>query len=162
MLVEKTIDDTHRISYDLRPYLLDDFGLVSALRWHAENFQERTGIETSLQTQGAEKKLSPAMETLIYRITQEALTNILKHAEAKKVGILLSFHEELIDLTIKDNGKGFNIEKVQRSHQYDKGGLGLFGIRERLAPYNGTLSIESSKGEGTKLIVQIPAGLSNA
>ena len=162
VLVEKTIDDTHRISYDLRPYLLDDFGLVSALRWYAENFQERMGIEISFQTQGAEQKLSPAMETLIYRITQEALTNILKHAEAKKIGILLSFHEELIDLTVKDNGKGFNIEKVQRSHQYDKGGLGLFGIRERLAPYNGTLSIESSKGEGTKLIVQIPAGLSNA
>jgi len=133
MLVEKSIDDIHRISYDLRPYLLDDFGLISTLRWHTENFQERSGIKIGLQINGEKQNLSQAIETLIYRITQEALTNVSKHAEAKRVQFLMSFHKGLIELSIKDDGRGFDIKKVLKGNNHCLRGLGLFGIRERLA-----------------------------
>lgn len=155
-LVQKSIDDVHRISYDLRPYLLDDFGLVSTIRWYTETFRDRTGIDVRLTIQGDERKLSPDVETLIYRVTQEALTNVSKHAEAKNVGLLLQYETGLVTLTVEDDGKGFE-QRVNMKQGTCKGrGLGLFGMKERVVVYGGELSIESKVGLGCKLHVQVP------
>jgi len=157
ILVEKTIDDIHRIAYDLRPHLLDDFGLVSALRWYTESFEDRTGIRVRLHLEGEASKLSPNIETLIYRVTQEALTNVSKHAEATKTDVLVDYQEKGISLTIADNGKGFNAEDRRSRCAGRAGGMGLFGIRERVAVYGGRFEVESnSTGGGTKLLVQVP------
>ncbi|MBI4776699.1 MAG: PAS domain S-box protein [Deltaproteobacteria bacterium] len=156
-LVEKSIDDIHRIAYDLRPHLLDDFGLVSALRWYTESFEDRTGIRVRLHLEGEASKLSPDIETLIYRVTQEALTNVSKHAEATKTDVLVDYRGKGISLTIADDGKGFNAEDRRSRYASRAGGMGLFGIRERVAVYGGRLDVESnSNGGGTKLLVQVP------
>ena len=156
-LVGKTIDDIHRISYDLRPHLLDDFGLASALRWYTESFENRTGIRVKLHLEGEESKLSPNIETLIYRVTQEALTNVSKHAEATKTDISVGYHDKGISLIIEDDGKGFNAKDRHGRNVSRTGGMGLFGIRERVGVYGGRLEVESdSNGGGTKLLVQVP------
>jgi PAS domain S-box-containing protein len=155
-LVEKSIDDVHRISYDLRPYLLDDFGLVSTLRWYTETFGERTGIAVKLSTDGDEQGLSAGVETLIYRVTQEALTNVSKHAEAENVDILLEYRPRSVTLTVEDDGKGFEQSSCVAPEECEGRGLGLFGMRERVVVYGGELSIESESGRGCKLRVQVP------
>lgn len=155
-LVQKSIDDVHRISYDLRPYLLDDFGLLSAIRWYAETFSERTGIDVRLTVEGDERKLSPGVETLIYRVTQEALTNVLKHAVAKNVGLLLKYETALMTLIVEDDGKGFSQGQNVKQEQYIGRGLGLFGMKERVMVYGGRLSMESEEGLGCSLHVEVP------
>jgi PAS domain S-box-containing protein len=155
-LIEKSTDDVHRISYDLRPYLLDNFGLVPALRWYTDAFTERTGVEVGLQIEGEWQKLSPALETTVYRVIQEALTNISKYAGAKRAFILLSAVSRGIELAIEDDGRGFATEPVQRKGGLMKGGLGLFGIGERVSAVGGSFSIASKAGMGTKLVITIP------
>ncbi len=155
-LVRKSIDDVHRVSYDLRPYLLDDFGLVSTIRWYAETFRERTGTDVWLTVEGDERKLSPGVETLIYRVAQEALTNVSKHAEAKTVELLLKYETGLVTLTVKDDGKGFEQGSSVKHVVHKSRGLGLFGMKERVVLYGGELSIESGHGHGCKLHVRVP------
>ena len=155
-LIEKTLDDIHRISYDLRPYMLDEFGLISALRWFADTYQERTGIEVSVQIEGQESNLPQSIDTLIYRVAQEGLTNVSKHANARKVEILLDYHEDSLELVLRDDGKGFDQKEAMQATFHELRGLGLFGIRERLALFDGTLSIESKHGKGTTLCARIP------
>ncbi len=157
-LIEKGIDDVHRISYNLRPYLLDNFGIVAALRWYADAFAERTGIEVGLQIEGEWQKLDPVVETTVYRVIQEALTNISKYAEARRAFISLSEAPTGMELIIEDDGKGFATEPVQRKGGLVKGGLGLFGIGERVSAVGGNFSITSKAGAGTKLIIGIPVG----
>jgi PAS domain S-box-containing protein len=155
-LIEKTLDDIHRISYNLRPYLLDNFGLVSALRWYTKDYSERTGIEIGLQIEGDWGELPRALETVIYRVIQEALTNVSKHAEASRVFISVSYYPASIEIEIEDNGKGFEVDKDLRKGMLLKGGLGLFGIKERVAAFGGVFSITSKKGSGTMISIQIP------
>jgi PAS domain S-box-containing protein len=157
-LISRTIDNIHRISYNLRPYLLDNFGLISALRWYTDTFRERTGIGVSLQIEGTWQEIDPALETVLFRITQEALTNVLKHAEATTASIVLSRYPVMIEMSIKDDGEGFNMDdyKVHHSQPFAEGGLGLFGIKERLAVFEGTFTIESVAGAGTTLLIKVP------
>lgn len=153
-LIEKTIDNIHRISYDLRPYMLDEFGLISALRWFTDTYHERTGIDVLIHIEGEEQKLPQAIDTLIYRITQEALTNVSKHANAQRVEILIDYQKDTVGLTLKDDGRGFDQDKIMPPHRGMRG-LGLFGIRERLALFDGNLSIESMPGKGTTLCARV-------
>jgi len=153
-LIEKAIDDIHRISYDLRPYMLDEFGLISALRWLTDTYHERTGIDVLIHVQGKEYKLPPTIDTLIYRFSQEALTNVSKHANAQHIDISIDYQEDAIGLTVRDDGQGFDPTKSLRVHR-GMGGLGLFGIRERLALFGGDLSIESIPGKGSTLYARI-------
>jgi PAS domain S-box-containing protein len=155
-LIEKTIDDIHRISYDLRPYMLDEFGLISALRWFADTYQERTSIEVSVLIEGGERNLPQSIDTLIYRVAQEGLTNVSKHANAGKAEIILEYHEDSVELFLRDDGQGFDQKETMQSAFHELRGLGLFGIRERLALFGGALSIESEQGKGTTLCARIP------
>jgi two-component system sensor histidine kinase UhpB len=155
-LVLKGIDDIHRISYNLRPHLLDNFGLVSALRWFAEDFHERTGIKISLRVEGEPLELSSGFETLIYRITQEALTNVMRHAEAGQVSILFRSSPEVAELVIEDDGKGFSVKDVLRAGDEGKG-LGIFGMKERVSAFGGIFTIVSGEPKGTRLVAKFPS-----
>jgi signal transduction histidine kinase len=155
-LIEKSMDDVHRITYDLRPYHLDNFGLVPAVRSYAETFAERTGVEVALQTEGEWSKIDPAVETAVYRVIQEALTNISKYAEARRAFVSMTRVPESMEIIIEDNGKGFSTEPEKKKGSLIKGGLGLFGIGERVSGVGGTFSITSTLGVGTRLVITIP------
>jgi len=155
-LIEKSIDDVHRITYDLRPYHLDNFGLIAAVRSYTDTFAERTGIEVALQTEGEWPKLDPVVETAVYRVIQEALTNISKYAEAKRAFISMTHLPESMEIVIEDNGKGFSTEPQMKKGSLMKGGLGLFGIGERVSGVGGSFSITSTLGVGTRLRIKVP------
>ncbi|MFA5103435.1 MAG: PAS domain S-box protein [Candidatus Thermoplasmatota archaeon] len=153
-LTEKSIDNIHRISYDLRPYMLDEFGLISALRWLTDTCHERTRIDISIHILGREYKLPQTIDTLIYRFVQEALTNVSKHGNAQNVDISIDYQQDIVGLSVRDDGQGFDPDEILRG-QRRMGGLGLFGMRERLALFGGELSIESVPGKGSTLYARI-------
>jgi two-component system, NarL family, sensor histidine kinase DevS len=150
-LVVATLQDVRRLAVELRPKALDDFGLVAALERLVETFGDRSGIKVHLEAQLAEARLPGETETTLYRIVQEALTNIVKHAEAKTVSIILVRRRNLVSVLIEDDGRGFATDERE-------GGLGLVGMRERVALIGGRLTIESSEGAGTTLAVEVPGG----
>ena len=151
-LVVSTLQDVRRLAVELRPKALDDFGLVSALERLVETFQEQTGIEVDLEPRLGEDRLPFDVETTLYRITQEALTNVVKHAQAKHVSIVLTRRDGSVSAVIEDDGRGFS------SVSSNEDGLGLLGMRERISLVGGRLDVESSPGSGTTLSIEVPAG----
>ena len=149
-LVVATLQDVRRLAVELRPKALDDFGLVSALERLVETFREQTGIEVDLEPHLGEGRLPFDVETTLYRITQEALTNVVKHAQATRVSIVLTRRDGSVSAVIEDDGRGFGAGEVRDD------GLGLIGMRERVALVNGRLSVESSPGSGTTLLIEVP------
>ncbi len=152
---EKTLDQMRDLSLRLWPSLLDDLGLVPALRWYVNGYTRRLDIEVQLSTVGLEDRLSPEVEVVLYRIVQEALTNIAKHAGAGRVWIRLERTNKGVTASIEDDGRGFD-EKKALGPRAAEAGVGIMGIRERVASLGGTLRIESSPGHGTRLSVKIP------
>lgn len=149
-LVVATLQDVRRLAVQLRPKALDDFGLAAALERLAETFSESTDIRVDLEAQLGEERLPPEVETTIYRIVQEALTNIVKHAEASRVSILLVRREASATAVIEDDGRGFDPATARDD------GLGLLGMRERVELHDGRLTVESEPGSGTTLVVEVP------
>jgi signal transduction histidine kinase len=149
-LVVATLQDVRRLAVQLRPKALDDFGLVPALERLVQTFSESSGIALDLEAQLAETRLPSEVETTLYRIVQEALTNVVKHAEADEVSILLMRRDAAVTAVIEDNGRGFAPDTVKTDS------LGLEGIRERAELHDGRLTIETSPGSGTTLVVEIP------
>ena len=149
-LVVQALQDVRALAVELRPAALDDFGLVPALERLGETFSERSGIETVVQAD-VKERLSPEVETTLYRVVQEALTNVVKHSGAKHVSIVISNREGRVAATIDDDGRGFESAEVRDD------ALGLLGMRERLALVGGTLEVESSAGSGTTIAAQVPA-----
>jgi signal transduction histidine kinase len=150
-LVVATLQDVRRLAVDLRPAALDDFGLVPAVERLVQTFTEVTGIEIHLEAQLADERLPGDVETTLYRIVQEALTNVAKHAGARRVSILLVRRGESVTAVIEDDGQGFAQEKPSRD-----GGIGLAGMRERVALLDGRLQVESSPGAGTTIVAEVP------
>jgi signal transduction histidine kinase len=150
-LVVTTLQDVRRLAVELRPKALDDFGLVPALERLVETFREQTGIEVDLEPRLGDERLPSDVETTLYRITQEALTNVVKHAHAKRVSIVLTRRDGSISAVIEDDGQGFSEE------QGSDNGLGLLGMRERIALVDGRLAVESSPGSGTTLSIEVPS-----
>jgi signal transduction histidine kinase len=151
-LVVSTLQDVRRLAVELRPSALDDFGLGTAVERLADTFRESSGMRVDLEVQLGEARLPPEVETTLYRIMQEALANIVKHAEATQVSILLTRKERSVSAVVEDNGKGFDETRS------GDGTLGLVGMRERLALVGGRLAIESSKGSGTTIAAEVPIG----
>ena len=143
-----TLHDVRRIAVELRPKALDDFGLVAALERLRETFSEQTGMRVDLESQIRER-LPTHVETALYRIVQEALTNIVKHAQASAVSIVLARKANVVTAVIEDDGRGFNLAGTRE-------GLGLLGMGERLALLGGKLKIESSHGAGTTIVAEVP------
>jgi len=145
------IHTIRRISTELRPSILDDLGLIEALKWQVRDFQKRTGIRIDLDCPDDVLKLEPAVTTGFFRIFQETLTNIARHAEASAVTARLAVENEQLNLTISDNGKGFDPGLVKR-----KKTLGLLGMKERTLMMNGAYEINSQPGKGTTLRFSVP------
>jgi two-component system, NarL family, sensor histidine kinase DevS len=149
-LVVSTLRDVRRLAVELRPSALDDFGLVPALERLIETFREQTGIQVDLESRLGEKRLPSAVETALYRIVQEALTNIVKHSGARRVSVVLTDKDGSVNALVEDDGRGFDPSAARDE------GLGLVGMRERLALVGGRLRIESGAGKGTTLVAEVP------
>ena len=149
-LVVSTLHDVRRLAVELRPKALDDFGLVPALERLAETFAEQTNVTVDVQAALGDSRLPEEAETALYRIVQEALTNVIKHANARTVSVVLTRKGESVAVVIEDDGRGFDPEATP-----DKG-LGLLGMRERIALVGGRLSIESRPEHGTTVAVEVP------
>ncbi len=153
-MATQAMSDMHLLVNELRPALLDDLGLAAALRHYKDNFTNLTGIQTSLTITENSHRLPGDIETVLYRITQEALTNIARHAQASQVWIDLNYQNNHVALQIKDNGLGFDTDKVLEGDKVT--GWGLMGIQERTNLANGDMQIQSEVGQGTKLTIIIP------
>ncbi len=147
--IVQALQDVRALAVELRPTALDDFGLVPAIERLAETFQERSGLETMVQA-NIDGRLPAEIETVLYRVVQEALTNVAKHANAERVSIVLRSRDDSVAATIDDDGRGFAINGVRQE------ALGLLGMRERLALVGGTLEVESSPDSGTTIAAQVP------
>ena len=148
-LVVQALQDVRALAVELRPAALDDFGLVPALERLAETFSERSGIETMVEA-SLDRRLPPEIETTLYRVVQEALTNIVKHAGAEHVSVVISGRAGSVAVTVDDDGSGFDAGEVRAD------ALGLIGMRERLALVGGRLEVESSADSGTTVAAQVP------
>ncbi len=155
LLVDSLLDKVHEMSLELRPSMLDDLGLIPALRWYINKYKKRSNIEVMFETIHMKERLIQEMETALFRVIQEALTNIIKHAKATEVHIHLEQKKSKIIVIIRDNGKGFQYDKVAH-RKPDKRGMGLIGIRERIFLLGGKFDIKSQPGQGTCLSITIP------
>jgi two-component system, NarL family, sensor histidine kinase DevS len=149
-LVVATLQDVRRLAVELRPKALDDFGLVPALERLIETFCEHTGIDVQLEARIGNDRLPEEVETTLYRLIQEALTNVVKHAQAHTVSILLTRRESAVSALIEDDGRGFDPTRVRDD------ALGLVGMRERVGLLGGRLTVEAPSGAGTTLAVEVP------
>jgi signal transduction histidine kinase len=149
-LVVATLQDVRRLAVELRPSALDDFGLVAALEHLTASFAEQTGIHVDFGAALGERRLPGEVETALYRIVQESLTNIVKHAHARHVSIALTRMHNSVKAVVEDDGQGFDPEEAATD------GFGLVGMRERLALIGGRLRVESSPGTGTTIAVDVP------
>ncbi len=150
-LIDSTIQVVQRISAELRPGLLDDIGLFAAMEWQAEEFQKRTGIACELSVSSQKINFDQERSTAIFRIFQETLTNITRHASATKVRVNLVKKGPMLELTIKDYGKGINEKKIS-----DPKSLGLIGIQERVHFLGGDIDIKGIRNKGTTITASIP------
>jgi len=149
--VVATLQDVRRLAVELRPAALDDFGLVPALERLRDSISEQRRIAVEVQSDLAGERLPAETETALYRIVQEALTNVVKHAAASRVTVWLRRpSERYVELVIQDDGAGFDPNELR------DGGLGLVGMRERVALLGGRMSVESSEGAGTMLRAEVP------
>ena len=156
LLSVNSLDEIHKLIYELRPTLLDDLGLVSAIRWLADNSLGAAGVTVSIKTSGRERRLAPKLETTLFRAIQEAVNNIARHAQAKNAIIGLRFKKTVIRVHIRDDGRGFDVKEAISSKVRPRG-LGLLGMKERVELINGTLSIRSYQGGGgTEIDIEIP------
>lgn len=154
-LIENSVDIVHRFALDLRPTVLDDLGLIPALQSQLKAFMESTGVRVSLTAFAGVEKLSNDKRTVLYRVAQEALSNISQHAKASRAEVNILQHQETVCMKIHDNGLGFQID----SHALfggHSGHLGLLGMRERVEMVGGKFRVESTPGKETTVYAEIP------
>jgi two-component system sensor histidine kinase DegS len=149
------LENLRRLSLDLRPSVLDDIGLVPALRLMVDHLNQEDEINTKMVVQGTEKKLRPEAEVTIFRIVQEALNNVRRHAKATEAVVALKFAPECLEIMVKDNGKGFSLNETIRNLTAE-GKLGLIGMQQRAQLINSTFNIYSQPGKGTLVSIEIP------
>jgi two-component system sensor histidine kinase DegS len=152
------IEEVRKIIFNLRPMALDDLGLIPALRKFVQDYEEKSRIRTLFELIGKETRLPSGMEVAIYRLVQEAFSNVLKHAHASHITLEVTFQQQMIKIVVTDNGVGFLVEgldkKIERGNHY-----GLMGMRERVELLEGRMEIQSEKGAGTKVSLLIPIKL---
>jgi two-component system, chemotaxis family, sensor kinase Cph1 len=148
--------DINRMAWEIRPTALDDLPIQTALKNLLDTWSERSAIQFDLHLTLRNKRLPPDIETTLYRVLQEALTNVVRHAGASRVGVVLGAEDRLVTMIIDDDGRGFNTGDAGLDTAPAKR-LGLLGIRERLALVNGSLEVESTPGSGTTLFIRVPS-----
>jgi signal transduction histidine kinase len=155
-VVSLTLHEVGRLAWGLRPSVLDDLGLVATLERYAAEYADSYGMTVDLKTKGfGAGRLPFSVETTLYRIMQEALTNVAKHAGARKIVITVEQDPASVHMIVRDDGQGFNVGETLRTSGASKG-LGLHGMQERATFLNGTFRVQSAPGEGTTLFVRIP------
>ncbi len=152
-LVEETMERTRDVMAELRPSVLDDYGLVSALHWYGGQFASRTGIAVAVEGQKPDPRLAARVENALFRIAQEALTNVAKHAQATRATVTLQEDGETVRLVIADDGVGFDPARLAAPD--GSRGWGLAIMRERAEAVGGRCRIESRPGQGTRVIVEV-------
>ena len=157
-IVSEALGSVHYMAVRLRPILLDELGIRAAIAKYVETYQKRYNIEVSFTSTNIKegKRFFPEIEISIYRIVQEALSNIVKHAEAKKIHVELTYENEVLRLMIQDDGKGFDLD-ILEEYQVANNSLGIAGMQERTELLGGTFEITSAWKEGTRIVVEIPA-----
>jgi len=153
-MVRQSLQDVRKIIFDLRPMVLDDLGLIPAIKRYIDDYQAQDGCPVELVVIGKHRRFSMTAEVALFRVIQECLNNIRKHARATHVLIKTELTDTRINMSIKDNGTGFDTEKVLNGDM--KNCFGLVGIRERTQILNGELKISSSPGQGTLVNISIP------
>jgi signal transduction histidine kinase len=148
--------ELHALAVRLRPRALDDFGLEAALQSYAEEWARQSGIGIHVHARGPSTRLAPSAESAVYRIVQEALTNVARHSGATHAGVVLERRDGYIHLVVEDDGRGFDPERAALPLADRMLGLGLLGMRERTALVGGTMDIESAPGKGTTVFVRFP------
>jgi two-component system sensor histidine kinase UhpB len=151
-LTADTLDGVRRLAIALRPPVLDDLGLAPALRAHVEEFSRHWPVQVTFSC-GRLGWVPPDVELVLYRIVQEALSNVARHAGASRAEVKLSRRGRVLRLTVADNGSGFDVAVARGSRE---AGLGLFGMEERLALVGGVLTVESAAGKGTRVSAEVP------
>lgn len=157
-LVNDLIDRVRRLSIDLRPQMLDDLGLLTALEWHINRFQKQSGIAVQFRHMPMPERLAPRIETALFRIVQEALTNVARHAQSKEVTVRLWANAGRAGVQVEDSGTGFDVAKVLEG----RASSGVSGMKERAELLGGEFTLESSPGQGTCLTVELPVDLGGA
>ncbi len=154
--MEKSVDIVHQFARELRPAVLDDLGLIPALHSFMKNFTARTGVHAHLTAFAGVEQLDTARRTVLFRVAQEALTNVARHAQASRVEVSIQKLPDGVCMKIKDDGKSFQVERVLRGKGSKR--LGLLGMRERLEMVGGRFEVESAPGKGTTVTAQILLG----
>jgi signal transduction histidine kinase len=153
-LVTRTTKRVRQVMVDLRPEMLDDYGILAALRWLAEQFTQRTGIAITVEGEEAATRLPMQIENVLYRVAQEALTNVTKHAQASRVAINMKVDSKMVYLVVTDDGVGFTPGYLPGPDEGQHWGLDL--MAERVEGVNGCFRLESAPGQGTRIIVEVP------
>jgi two-component system sensor histidine kinase UhpB len=157
-IAQRTLDAVRALSHDLRPTILDDFGLAAALYWFADEYTKTFGVPVEVDVEDfPEDGLPPELELTLFRVAQEALTNSGKYADAHRTHVALSFPDGRAHLVVSDDGRGFNPDAVGGPTRL--GGLGLYGMRERVELIGGRLDLSSDPGKGTRVEVDAPIAL---
>ena len=154
-LADTALTEVRQLSHVLRPQMLDELGLEPTLRWLARTFHKRTGIAVELTLEGAEQRADADVETLVYRITQEALTNVARHSGASSAQVVVRREPHRIRLRIEDRGRGFSPEALLSSPT-EESGFGLRAMRDRVEFVRGHFSIRSAPGQGTVVEAEVP------
>ncbi|HTX18082.1 MAG TPA: histidine kinase [Bacteroidota bacterium] len=154
-VIDETNNTIRRIAFDLRPPILDDLGLVPALRFYVDRFQERTNIRLALLSPDHLKRFDPKMEATLYRVVQEALTNVAKHSGAKNASIEIASVGEQLRLRISDDGHGFETRQAGEGGLWSNG-LGIVNMKERVGALHGRFALRTEKGKGTVISIEVP------
>jgi signal transduction histidine kinase len=150
-LIDVTVETVRKITQELRPAILDDFGLLAAIEWQLQEFQKRYGIECQLLKDGNEIRLDPESATAVFRVFQETLGNVARHANATRVEVAVEQHDHHLVLQVEDNGRGISDREL-----FGPNSLGLLGMRERIHLLAGEIDIRALPNEGTLVLVKVP------
>ena len=150
-LLDAAVQTIRKIASELRPSILDDLGIVAALEWQTREFEKRFGTPVHFQSSISQLQIDPNIATGLFRLYQESLTNVARHAQASLVKAELKIEDSHITLTVNDNGKGFDLNASETQKT-----LGLLGMKERVLMMSGNLHINSSPGKGTKVTITVP------
>ena len=155
-IVRESLVDVRRIIYNLRPMSLDDLGLVPTLQKYISTFQDENKIDVMFKSRGSICEISSVISLTVFRIVQEALNNIRKHAKASSASVNIEFIEDKLRLSISDDGVGFDVEELKVKHEDVEGGFGLYSMKERVELLDGEFYISSHTGSGTRISIMIP------
>jgi signal transduction histidine kinase len=151
-MIHSLLEQVRQLSIDLRPQMLDDLGLIIALDWHLKRYSKQTGIQVEFKRSTLSERLPPQLETVVFRIVQEALTNVARHAQVKHATVRLFKDEDRVRIQIEDQGMGFDAGDALRR----RASTGLLGMKERAELLGGEFTLDSTPGGGTRLTVELP------